>query len=160
VRPERLGKLKNHLAHRFGLENREYSSKDHSRWSRVTFYPQEFALISPTSGGRSVGIVLSRTQATDFLAHRVSNPRPSGLQHSALTTTIPACIESNICPSLKLPVKWNDVSELSKTRNSWVATSSGQNEFPNLIQSDKMATWNRANGKCGCSMCDGSIRIS
>jgi hypothetical protein len=30
------------------------------------FYPQKFALTSPTSGGRSVGIVRSRTQATQY----------------------------------------------------------------------------------------------
>jgi hypothetical protein len=29
-------------------------------------YPQKLALTSPTSGGRSVGIVRSRTQATVF----------------------------------------------------------------------------------------------
>jgi hypothetical protein len=29
-------------------------------------YPQMLALTSPTSGGRSVGIVRSRTQATEF----------------------------------------------------------------------------------------------
>jgi hypothetical protein len=29
-------------------------------------YPQRLALTSPTSGGRSVGIVRSRTQATEF----------------------------------------------------------------------------------------------
>jgi hypothetical protein len=29
-------------------------------------YPQKLALTSPTSGGRSVGIVLSRTQATEL----------------------------------------------------------------------------------------------
>jgi hypothetical protein len=29
-------------------------------------YPQKLALISPTSGGRSVGIVCSRTKATMF----------------------------------------------------------------------------------------------
>ena len=30
-------------------------------------YPQKFALTSPTGGGRSVGIVRSRTKATEFL---------------------------------------------------------------------------------------------
>jgi UbiD family decarboxylase len=30
-----------------------------------TLYPQKLALTSPTSGGRSVGIVRSRTQATE-----------------------------------------------------------------------------------------------
>jgi hypothetical protein len=29
-------------------------------------YPQKLALTSPTGGGRSVGIVRSRTQATEF----------------------------------------------------------------------------------------------
>jgi hypothetical protein len=48
------------------LENREYGSGDPSRWPRGTLYPQTLALTSPTSGGRSVGIVRSRTQATEF----------------------------------------------------------------------------------------------
>jgi hypothetical protein len=34
---------------------------------RGTLYPQKFSLTSPTSGGRSVCIVHSRTQATEFL---------------------------------------------------------------------------------------------
>jgi hypothetical protein len=50
-----------------GLENREYARKDPSRWPRVTHYPQKSPLTSPTSGGRSVGIVRSRTQATEFV---------------------------------------------------------------------------------------------
>jgi hypothetical protein len=49
-----------------GLESREYDRRDLSRWPRSTLYPQKMALNSPTSGGRSVGIVRSRTQATDF----------------------------------------------------------------------------------------------
>jgi hypothetical protein len=48
------------------LENREYGCRDPSRWTRGTLYPQKLALISPTSGGRSVGIVLSRTQTREF----------------------------------------------------------------------------------------------
>jgi hypothetical protein len=32
----------------------------------VALYPQKLALTSPTLGGRSVGIVRSRTQATGF----------------------------------------------------------------------------------------------
>jgi hypothetical protein len=40
-----------------GLENIYYGHRDHSRWSRDTFYPQNLALTSPKSGGRSVGIV-------------------------------------------------------------------------------------------------------
>jgi hypothetical protein len=50
-----------------GLESREYGRRDPSRCPRGTLYPQKLALISLTSGGRSVGIVRSRTQATEFL---------------------------------------------------------------------------------------------
>jgi hypothetical protein len=47
-------------------ESRDYECKDPSRWPLSTLYPQTLALISPTSGGRSVGIVNSRTQVTEF----------------------------------------------------------------------------------------------
>jgi hypothetical protein len=49
-----------------GLESREYDRRDPSRWPRGTLYLQNLALTSPTSGGRSVGIVSSRTEATEF----------------------------------------------------------------------------------------------
>jgi hypothetical protein len=49
-----------------GLESQEYGRRDPSRWSRGTLYPQKFALSSSTISGRSVGIVRSRTQATEF----------------------------------------------------------------------------------------------
>jgi hypothetical protein len=49
-----------------GLENRGYDRRQPSRWPRGTRYPQKFALTSPTSGGPSVGIVRSWTQAMEF----------------------------------------------------------------------------------------------
>jgi hypothetical protein len=49
-----------------GLENREYGIEDPLRWPRDTLYLQKLSLTSPTSGGRSVGIVRSRTKATEF----------------------------------------------------------------------------------------------
>jgi hypothetical protein len=49
-----------------GLESREYGRRDPSRWPRGTLYPQKLKLTSPTSGGRSVGILRSRRQATEF----------------------------------------------------------------------------------------------
>jgi hypothetical protein len=49
-----------------GLVSRESGRRNPSRWPRDTFYPQKLALTSPTSGGRSVGIVSSRTEATEF----------------------------------------------------------------------------------------------
>jgi hypothetical protein len=44
----------------------EHGRRDPSRRSHGTLYPQRLALTSPTSGGRSVGVVLSRTQAKEF----------------------------------------------------------------------------------------------
>jgi hypothetical protein len=52
-----------------GLENREYGRMDQSRWPCDNLYPQKFALTSPTRGGRSEGIVRSRTQATEFFLY-------------------------------------------------------------------------------------------
>jgi hypothetical protein len=52
-----------------GLEIREYGRKDPSRWPRGSLYPQKMALTSPTRSGRSVGIVRTRTQATEFYTH-------------------------------------------------------------------------------------------
>jgi hypothetical protein len=49
-----------------GLEIREYGRRDPSRRPRGTLYSQKVELTSRTSGGRSVGIVRSRTQATEF----------------------------------------------------------------------------------------------
>jgi hypothetical protein len=49
-----------------GLERREYGLGDPLRCPRDTLYTQLFALISPTSCGRSVGIVRSWTKATEF----------------------------------------------------------------------------------------------
>jgi hypothetical protein len=34
---------------------------------QLTLYSQKLALASPTSGGRSIGIVRSRTQVTEFV---------------------------------------------------------------------------------------------
>jgi hypothetical protein len=48
------------------IEIREYSHGDPLHWPCNTLYPQKLALTSPISGGRSVGIVCSRTKATEF----------------------------------------------------------------------------------------------
>jgi hypothetical protein len=55
-----------------GLEEQEYGLRDTSRRPRGTLCPQMLALTLATSGGRSVGIVRSQTQATEFVlvAHR------------------------------------------------------------------------------------------
>jgi hypothetical protein len=47
---------------RSGQENRINDRGDSLQWPRDTLYPQKLALTSPTSGGRSVGIVRLRTK--------------------------------------------------------------------------------------------------
>jgi hypothetical protein len=48
-----------------GLESRAYGRRDPSRWPRDSLYPQKVGT-TPTSSGRSVGIVRSRTKATEL----------------------------------------------------------------------------------------------
>jgi hypothetical protein len=50
----------------FGLESREYGLDIRRVDHALHLYTQKLALTLPTSGGRSVGIVRSRTQATEF----------------------------------------------------------------------------------------------
>jgi hypothetical protein len=52
---------------------------------RDTLYPQKLSLTSPTSGGRSVGIVRSRTKATEFSLVLVLNV--GSVQYTQLTTS-------------------------------------------------------------------------
>jgi hypothetical protein len=66
-----------------GLEIQECGSREPSRWPHDTLYPQKLALTSPTIGGRSVGIVGSRTQATEF-----SFSKPSNVRLIILITTV------------------------------------------------------------------------
>jgi hypothetical protein len=48
------------------IESQEYSHWDLLCWPRGTLCPQKLALISPTSGGRSVGIVCLWAKTTEF----------------------------------------------------------------------------------------------
>jgi hypothetical protein len=48
------------------LENREYGRRILSRCPHGTLYSRNLTLTSPTSGGRSVGIFRSPTEATEF----------------------------------------------------------------------------------------------
>jgi hypothetical protein len=51
-----------------GVENREYGRRGSSTFDYATpLYPQKLFVTSTTSCGRSVVIVRSRTQATEFL---------------------------------------------------------------------------------------------
>jgi hypothetical protein len=48
------------------LENRNYGRRGSSALILNPLYPQKLVLTSPTSSGRSVGIVRSRTNGTEF----------------------------------------------------------------------------------------------
>jgi hypothetical protein len=49
-----------------GLENREYDRGEPLSWPRNTLYLQKLSLTSPTSGGRSAGIVRLWAKTTEF----------------------------------------------------------------------------------------------
>jgi hypothetical protein len=66
----------------FSLENREYGRRDQSRWARATLHPQKLALTSPTSGGRSVGVVRSRTQATALFVLLIRSIAENGARNN------------------------------------------------------------------------------
>jgi hypothetical protein len=81
-----------------GLENWEYGRKDPSLWPRDTLDPRKLVLTSPTSGGRSFGIVCWRTKATELLGSITQlwrryhvHPRRQSLSWSL--------IRSCLCPS-------------------------------------------------------------
>jgi hypothetical protein len=67
-----------------GLENRDYGCEDPLLLPHDTLYPQKLALTLPIDGGRSVGIVRSRTKVTEvfFFLVLVAHPNrasvPSG----------------------------------------------------------------------------------
>jgi hypothetical protein len=50
-----------------GLETRENGRGDSLCWPRDTLYSQKVALNSPTSCGRSVGTIRSRTKVAEFV---------------------------------------------------------------------------------------------
>jgi hypothetical protein len=63
------GQLRSHLEEIVAASVKKTEINDRGnplRWPRDTLYPQKLALTSPTGGGRSVGIVSSRTKPTQF----------------------------------------------------------------------------------------------
>jgi hypothetical protein len=74
----------------YNFDYREYGRRDPSRWPRGTLYPHKLAITSPISGDRSVGIVRSRTQTTEFSSFfyfGLANDSPSSRQRGRLTST-------------------------------------------------------------------------
>jgi hypothetical protein len=50
-----------------GRKGSDYGRRVTPRWPRDALYPQKLALTSQTSGGRSVGVIRSRTQTMEYV---------------------------------------------------------------------------------------------
>jgi hypothetical protein len=70
-----------------GLETLEYGRGDPLRWVRDTIYVQRLSVTWPTVGGRSVGVVRSRT-ATASLIFFCSGVQSVRISDSAVVTCI------------------------------------------------------------------------
>jgi hypothetical protein len=102
---------------------------DPSSWPRGILYQQNWALTSPTRGGRSVSIVHSLTQVTEFSlnweipscsCHRVLISKPASQLRVAFLYTELMCDVSESprsCPVQACYV--NACIQLPKQRNSW-----------------------------------------
>jgi hypothetical protein len=102
------------------LEIREYDRRDPSCRSRGTLYPQKLVLTSPTSAGRSIGIVRSRTQATEFSFSIPSAPASLGSLFIRLYS--PFCwalayLLSRVTP-IKSAICSRDIRQCEQTRIS------------------------------------------
>jgi hypothetical protein len=75
-----------------GKEQRINGRGDPSRWPRDTLYPQKLALTSPTSDGRSVGIVRLRTKS-----HGVFSTLCLFLIFNLCTLCACACLRARVC---------------------------------------------------------------
>jgi hypothetical protein len=65
--PVKLTNIFHLLDETSGLKNREYGRAIRRTDHATPSIPKRLAVTSPTSGGRSVGIVRSRTKATELL---------------------------------------------------------------------------------------------
>jgi hypothetical protein len=73
-----------------GLENRDYGRGDPLLWRRDTLSPQKLALTSPTSGGRSVGILCLRTKTMEFVCYDFTS------EYSTATSTFSSLCTSSV----------------------------------------------------------------
>jgi hypothetical protein len=89
-----------------GLKNRDYGRMEPSRWPRDNLYQQKLALTSPKSGGRSVGIVRSWTQATELLSTMILISTYCPLTYTWTYKAIPATGRGGLlqgCEMLRTP---------------------------------------------------------
>jgi hypothetical protein len=105
-----------------GLENRKYSRRDPLRWPRGTLNPQKLVLTSPTSGGRTVGIVRLWTQVTEIVCITV---KMEAVYSCAATVnfywTIGLLLESNLLTSWHtIFMLWNRNLQINVKTSLWL----------------------------------------
>jgi hypothetical protein len=131
-----------------GQENRNNGRGNRLRWPRDTLYPQKLALTSPTSGGRSIGIVRLRTEghgAFYFIRHNflyasgVSNLGIILLKQQNVVNT-PLTRSPRVCNVLQISYTVRDeVTKSMKLSTSWEAAScEDTQEFPNILRNQKV----------------------
>jgi hypothetical protein len=113
----------------FGLESRENCRRDPSRSPRGTLFPQNLALTSPISGGCSVGIVRSRTQATEVFFFSTQ------IGENCITRSFVICIlrQVHIIRIIKSRMRWaSHVTRMGEKRNAYrllVGKPEGKNHY-------------------------------
>jgi hypothetical protein len=85
-----------------GLENRLTAVGTRYADHALSLYPQKLALISPTSSGRSVGIVPIRTKGHGvcFLVYQTSYVTSKQLHYFICLRSRPCTAAGNACPDL------------------------------------------------------------
>jgi hypothetical protein len=87
------------------------------RWTRGTLNPQKLALSSPTSGGRSVGIVRSRIKATGFSF----SVAPTSQLHGSATLLLPTF--GNYKLVILIGLQWHNVHIKLLSKSFWLFLS-------------------------------------
>jgi hypothetical protein len=96
-------------------QNREYGRRDPSRWPRDNLYPQKLAIISPTSGGRSVSIVRSRTQTWIFFMFGCPIQLHRNKPFIVFSHT-PLCFPDSFCYRIYIVTWWPRPAIISQPR--------------------------------------------
>jgi hypothetical protein len=105
--------------------------EDPLRWPRDTLYPQKLALTSPTSGGRSVGMVRLRAKASEFVFFR---------QHvwnkQSLTNSDTLAMKMRVFVTLQLLMK-----DMQHIKRCEIMTLLNSNKFNSLIKHSFFILW-------------------